>query len=82
MTAPKSCECQPAKRIETFENDYHLLNIYNVQNPLNSTSIAPPDETDITPMIPDGFIKTKDGTFETVKKQISSFELGIFFSSL
>ena len=78
MTAPKSCECQPAKRIETFENDYHLLNIYNVQNPLNSTSIAPPNETNI----PDGFNKTKDGTFETVKKQISSFELGIFFSSL
>ena len=65
---------KPAQRIELFENDYHLLNIYNVQDPMNSLTNVTSNET----LVPEGFKKTKDETFETVKMKIISFELGIF----
>ena len=41
---------------------------------MNSLTNVPSNEISV----PEGFQKTKDGTFETVKKQIISFELGIF----
>ena len=41
---------------------------------MNSLTNVPSNET----LVPEGFKKTKDGTFETVKMEIISFELGIF----
>ena len=45
---------------------------------MNSLTNVPSNET----LVPEGFKKTKDGTFETVKMKIISFELGIFSKKL
>ena len=70
--------CQPTKRIELYENDYQFLNIYNVTDPLDLPAYVPSTET----AVPDGFIKTKDRTFEKEVNVISGFKLGKFFDSL
>ena len=45
---------------------------------MNSLTNVPTSET----LMPEDFIKTKDGTFETVKMKIISFELGKFSKKL
>ena len=59
-----------------YENDYQFLNIYNVTDPLDLPAYA--QSTEIA--VPEGFIKTKDRTFEKQANVISSFKLGKIFN--